>query len=123
MPKTVTRSGRRLMDVEDCCTCGVIFAVDRSYLDARKTDLATFYCPNGHGMSYTQSEADRLRAALTAARDQLAAANRRNVNLQEKSRRERTRVGNGVCPCCQRSFGNLARHMAGQHPEWAKATP
>lgn len=87
MPKTVTRSGRRLMDVEDCCTCGVIFAVDRSYLDARKTDLATFYCPNGHGMSYTQSEADRLRAALTAARDQLAAANRRNVNLQEKSHR------------------------------------
>lgn len=25
-------------------------------------------------------------------------------------------VGAGVCPCCNRTFKNLARHMAGQHP-------
>lgn len=120
MPKTITRTRRLCMDVEDCCTCGVLFAVDRAYLNDRRVDLGTFYCPNGHGMSYIGSEADRLRAALTATQDQLAAANQRTANLREKSRRERARIGNGVCPCCNRSFSNLARHMNGQHPGYAK---
>jgi hypothetical protein len=30
------------------------------------------------------------------------------------------RVANGVCPCCHRSFVNLHRHMAGQHPDYTK---
>lgn len=121
MVKTITRTRKLLMDVEDCCTCGVLFAVDRQYLNERREDLATFYCPNGHGMCYTESESDRLRAALTATQDQLAAANRRTANLREKSRRERARISNGVCPCCKRSFSNLTRHMDGQHPGYAKA--
>ena len=33
--------------------------------------------------------------------------------------RIKNRVGHGVCPCCNRSFGNVARHMADQHPNWA----
>lgn len=28
------------------------------------------------------------------------------------------RIANGVCPCCNRSFANLERHMAGQHPDY-----
>lgn len=26
------------------------------------------------------------------------------------------RAANGVCPCCNRTFVDLARHMAGKHP-------
>lgn len=121
MPKTITRTRKLLMDVEDCGICGILFAVDRQYLNDRREDLAVFYCPNGHGMSYTESESDRLRAALTATRDQLSAANRRTAGLRERSRRERARISNGVCPCCKRSFSNLARHMNGQHPGYAEA--
>ena len=33
--------------------------------------------------------------------------------------RLKNRVGKGVCPCCNRSFANLKRHMASQHPEFA----
>lgn len=28
----------------------------------------------------------------------------------------KNRVGHGVCPCCNRSFGNLARHIESEHP-------
>lgn len=34
--------------------------------------------------------------------------------------RIKNRVGNGVCPCCNRSFGNLHRHMQTKHPGWKK---
>jgi hypothetical protein len=30
-------------------------------------------------------------------------------------------VKHGVCPCCKRTFENLARHMKGQHPTFAGA--
>jgi hypothetical protein len=32
--------------------------------------------------------------------------------------RIKKRVAAGVCPCCNRSFKDLARHMAGQHPDY-----
>ncbi len=33
---------------------------------------------------------------------------------------ERERIVSGVCPCCNRTFQNLARHIAGQHPDFAE---
>lgn len=30
----------------------------------------------------------------------------------------KNRVANGVCPCCNRHFENLERHMKGQHPDF-----
>lgn len=29
----------------------------------------------------------------------------------------------GVCPCCSRSFENLQRHIASQHPTFGAETP
>lgn len=29
----------------------------------------------------------------------------------------RNRIANGVCPWCQRSFANVARHVEHQHPD------
>jgi hypothetical protein len=37
-----------------------------------------------------------------------------------KARNQLERVGNGVCPCCTRSFTNLRRHMATKHPGFKK---
>lgn len=34
-----------------------------------------------------------------------------------KARRKLKRVQNGVCPCCNRSFWNLERHMKSKHPK------
>lgn len=32
----------------------------------------------------------------------------------------KARVSHGVCPCCNRTFGDLARHMATKHAEYAQ---
>ena len=32
--------------------------------------------------------------------------------------RIKNRIAAGVCPCCNRTFQNLAKHMAGQHPDF-----
>ncbi|WP_165394478.1 helix-turn-helix domain-containing protein [Pseudoxanthomonas winnipegensis] len=32
----------------------------------------------------------------------------------------RQRVMNGVCPCCNRTFENLRRHMHDKHPEFGQ---
>ena len=39
-------------------------------------------------------------------------------DLQRKKFIERT--GNGVCPCCKRSFTNLRRHMNTKHPNFSR---
>lgn len=28
-----------------------------------------------------------------------------------------TRIGAGICPCCNRTFSQLARHMQSKHPD------
>lgn len=32
--------------------------------------------------------------------------------------RLKRRAANGVCPCCTRTFADLKRHMANQHPDF-----
>ena len=32
--------------------------------------------------------------------------------------RIKKRVANGVCPCCNRTFKDLAAHMSTQHPDY-----
>jgi uncharacterized protein (UPF0212 family) len=41
--------------------------------------------------------------------------------LKTQLKKVHVRVGHGVCPCCNRSFAQLRRHMAAKHPEYAEA--
>lgn len=111
--------------VLDCPNCGVVFAVDDTYDDRRRNDARDFYCPNGHTMSYRESEAtkarkelERQRARLLAQMDQTRAAEREAAEAKASEVRLRWRVGNGVCPCCSRTFPGLAAHVAAKHPEF-----
>ncbi len=36
-----------------CSDCGVAFGVPEYYETTRKSDHKTFYCPNGHGLTFT----------------------------------------------------------------------
>jgi hypothetical protein len=40
---------------------------------------------------------------------------------EAKKLRERARAG--VCPCCHRTFKQLAAHMANKHPDYAEQEP
>lgn len=117
-----------------CCQCSVRFAVLDEYDDERRKDGAFFHCPNGHSQSYADTEAKRLRKELDREQQR---HNRALDRLRdERDRREQTerklsatrgvvtrtknRVGKGVCPCCNRSFANLRKHMHSKHPQYAE---
>jgi hypothetical protein len=113
--------------VETCCNCGVIFGLGAEYKQQRQFDHLNFYCPNGHPQQYVgKTEAEKLREQLAWEikrgnqwRD-TAAANERACRAQKAAKtRLKNRIANGVCPCCQRSFVNVQRHIAGQHPTFA----
>lgn len=107
---------------ETCFKCGVLFAMTEDFQENLRRNRNTFYCPNGHGQVYTgKTDAQKLKdaeARETALNDQLFAA----VADAEKTRgdliRARIRIANGVCPCCNRSFENVRRHIATKHPDY-----
>jgi hypothetical protein len=109
------------------CTCGVLFAVPEKLLDQRRYDGESFYCPHGHSLSFkgerTTQEAKLRRAnernaQLTAENDQLDASRRA---YKGQATRLRKRAAGGVCPCCNRTFKELGRHMKDQHPDFVEA--
>lgn len=112
------------MTTTSCCNCGIEFGVPQHFLDARRADAKDFHCPNGHVLSFAETEADKMRRERDRAKQQIAqrddeiTALRRQVEAeQRKAKRVQKRIHAGVCPCCNRTFQNVARHMATKHPE------
>jgi hypothetical protein len=114
--------GERLV-TETCYSCGVLFAMVEDFWEHRQNDRKNFYCPNGHSQAYLsgKTDAQKLRdaeARETALRDQLAAAVRDAEATRVALIRDRHRFANGVCPCCDRYFANVHRHVSSQHPDY-----
>ncbi len=116
--------------VIDCCSCGVSFGMTTAMERQRRQDHTGFYCPNGHGQHFTaKSDADllqeerrrakRLASLLDDEQQQHRATERRLSATRGVVTRTKKRIAAGVCPCCNRTFQQLARHMAGQHPDYA----
>ena len=115
-----------------CGKCGCTFALAEHHHEKLRETGATFYCPNGDPRAYRQSDVQRLEKQLArerAAHDQTRASRDAQRQLRERAERRaaaargqvtkiKNRVGNGVCPCCNRTFQNLHRHMATKHPAW-----
>jgi len=57
-------------ETEECCVCGVLFQVTEEFSEDRQADGATFYCPNGHGQNYADSDEGRIKALEAENRDQ-----------------------------------------------------
>ncbi len=118
------------LDLVECCKCGVAFGLTEEYEENRRQDHVWFWCPNGHQQHYShESREEKLKRQLEQTSSQLA----RTQSSLETSRRSKAaikgqltktkrRVANGVCPCCNRTFADLARHMHGQHPEYAETS-
>lgn len=49
--------------------------------------------------------------------DEAEAVKRSAAAYKGAATRLKNRAKAGVCPCCNRTFQNLARHMASQHPD------
>lgn len=106
------------------CICGIVFGLPERIQQDRRNDGGTFYCPMGHPLSYTKPKIKELQDKLDAAERLMRAAKCEALNAQakqveaEKKLAQQTkRVCAGVCPCCSRTFTNLARHMATKHKQ------
>ena len=119
---------RTYLETEECCNCGMVFAMTQDFKKRRLKDRKSFYCPSGHHQYYTgETEVSKLKRKLDHAQQE---AQRQQQNtIQARSERDasnrrygriRDRVKNGVCPCCNRTFQNLASHMANKHPNFGK---
>lgn len=118
-----------------CChkDCGISFAVPSWWCRGKKQTRSTFFCPNGHSQHFSgETEEEKLRrernllAQRIAQKDDEIASQRRMREEAERSAsafrgqvtRLRNRAKAGLCPCCNRHFTNLERHIKGQHPEF-----
>lgn len=116
----------------ECCKCKEPFALHPETEVALRRSGATFHCPWGHPQHFIQGpseaellrkERDTLRQQAARKDDELRAERAWREAAQNQARaykgvatRVKNRVAKGVCPCCNRTFVNLQRHMEGQHP-------
>jgi hypothetical protein len=122
-----------------CGKCGIEFHVPKRWQTDRRESKETFWCPNGHPRVYCESEADVIRRERDRLKQQIAerddairreqnwrraerdgreAAERRASAARGQVTRLKNRASAGVCPCCNRTFSQLARHMAEKHPRF-----
>lgn len=118
----------------DCYKCHAIFGMTAEADSAYRKNHVLFCCPYcGERQHYViESEEERLRkkvntleqnykwadnARRSAEQD---AANERRSKAAYKGQltKVRRKVANGSCPCCNRHFENLRRHMLTKHPEY-----
>lgn len=115
------------LNVIDCAACGVSFAIPDTLQARLRETHQGFYCPSGHANYYSGSnEAEKLRIELKRKEQELADQVQQKFAAQNKvyevegklfaAEKKLKRVSNGVCPCCNRTFKNLAAHMKTKHP-------
>lgn len=133
MSETITL--KTTLEIQTCISCGIAFAAPESFLDTLRANHKTFYCPNGHGQCFSgksdaekaQAEAEKYKRLYQQeqryAADVLSernAAQKQLSTTKGQMTKLKKRVAHGVCPCCNRSFVQLEKHMATKHPEYAK---
>lgn len=122
-----------MMDAGKCWKCKCqIWLPDELYHAAKASSAIEIHCGYGHSgvfregptdLDKMRQERDRLAQRIAEKDDEI----RRQRDLREAAERQRSaargqvtriknRVGHGVCPCCNRTFENLGRHMMSQHP-------
>jgi len=128
-----------MIQAAPCYTCKCEVWVPDALWEACKRSRGpngiSYYCAYGHQQHLVQGESEETK--LRRERDRLAqrvaewqdearqerekreAAERRTAAARGQVTKIKNRVGHGVCPCCTRSFQNLARHMASEHPTFA----
>lgn len=101
----------------ECCKCGVSFGMTNQLYEGRKRDREAFFCPNGHAQAFVDSLEEKMRKARDRAIQEQARLAEENAIKEKEILRLKKRSANGVCPCCTRTFTNMARHMKTKHPE------
>jgi hypothetical protein len=114
------------------CWCGIALAVPSNLLREAHHTGKSIYCPLGHCFGWKVTEADRQRKRAEQAEARAARLEQRRQaerDLREHTERQlsaqkgattraRKRAAAALCPCCNRSFVQLQRHLETKHPEY-----
>lgn len=130
-----TKLGGITCAVDECLTCGIPYTVPLMVWENNYKKGGTHYCPNGHGQGWSKNECEdavirrerdrlkqetaRLSDEVKQQREQREAAECSAAAYKGQTTKLKKRAAAGVCPCCNRTFQNLARHMANKHPTFA----
>lgn len=118
------------LEVINCWVCGCTFAMPSNLKANMKADNETLYCPKGCrlglGEPKWKKDMERLRKSeeyykrrSIENRERAEATERRLTATKGVVTRIKNRVGKGVCPCCNRTFADLQRHMTSKHPDYS----
>lgn len=116
-----------------CPACFMLYGVPQGFEAARREDSKVFWCPgcgesrhypkDGTAADKLRRERDRLKQQLAEKDDRIAiidrlwsAAETRASKAEKQVKRVEKRAHAGLCPCCNRSFAELAKHIATKHP-------
>lgn len=120
-----------------CCACKEPIYMDALHETALSRSGQNWHCLWGHPQHFTPGKT--LLEKMTEERDELKrranrlfqeqarlieereAADRRTAAAKGRVTRLKNRAAAGVCPCCNRTFQQLARHMAAKHPTFTTA--
>ena len=121
--------------VVSCYTCGVRFGIGSDLYRRVVTDAAgSVHCPACGKLTCWNESQDQKRikelekklawemsevARQKEARDM---AEKTASGLKGHVTRLKNRASAGVCPCCNRTFKQLAAHMKTKHPKFNSAT-
>lgn len=100
-----------------CIACAVDILLTADQETHLRNTHRDFHCLNGHPQRFTgKSEAERLREQLHAKTLEHERAERQRKEAEEREAKLALRVSHGTCPCCNRTFKQLAAHMQRKHP-------
>jgi predicted RNA-binding Zn-ribbon protein involved in translation (DUF1610 family) len=113
------------LNVWECPTCGVVYGVTEAFCEQKRNSHQSYYCPNGHSLSWKDSDADILRRKLASAQQDVEWYKARQAEAEGSLRatrgvvtKLRKRVVAGACPFgCRRHFADLERHVGTKHPD------
>lgn len=113
-----------------CGSCGVFHAIPKSRYDTALEEGGHWTCPNGHSRGFNEGrlareavrrERDQYKQKVAQLEDDIVAIKKSRAAVQGEYTKVKNRVAAGVCPCCNRSFENLHRHMTSKHPDFKTA--
>lgn len=125
-------SGENFIRVK-CGQCDTEFGMPEPlYIAAKNSEQIFWHCPYGHQRRFASGETkedklrrerDRLQQQLAQMDDMIKDAENRARAAKGQVTRLKNRAKAGVCPCCNRHFTNLERHMATKHGDMDPEEP
>ena len=127
MSKNITIIAGERHVINQCGTCAVWHTIPEIVYNCYRAEGGFWHCPNGHQRGFRKGEDEIKQEEIRRERDRLKQdAARLETEAQEQRLRAeaaekqviqiKRRAAAGVCPCCNRTFLNVQRHMKSKHP-------